>query len=195
MDPVILTTDRLRMRALAPADADAVHAAAQDPATQRWISSFPSPYLREHADAFIDGVVTRGWADDSEYHFGLFLPDGALVGVLGVIRRGPGAAEVGFWATREYRGRGYVTEAVLAAARWAFTELSVDRLEWRAEVGNLPSRAVAERVGFTMEGTLRAAVEHRGVRRDSWVGSLLPSDLGLTPAAPYLAAPDPAVTP
>ncbi|MET8815138.1 GNAT family N-acetyltransferase [Streptomyces sp. NPDC004549] len=194
MDPVILTTDRLRMRALVPADAEAVHAAAQDPATQRWISSFPSPYLREHADAFIGGVVTKGWADDSEYHFGLFLSDGALAGVLGVIRRGPGAAEVGFWATREHRGRGYMTEAVLAAARWAFTELSVDRLEWRAEVGNLPSRAVAERVGFTMEGTLRAAVEHRGVRRDSWVGSLLPSDLGLTPVAPYLAAPDPAVT-
>ncbi|MGV9341449.1 GNAT family N-acetyltransferase [Streptomyces sp. NPDC003688] len=189
MDPVTLTTDRLRMRAVGPADTDAVYAAAQDPESQRWISSFPSPYLREHAEAFI-GVAARGWADDSEYHFGLFLPDGALAGMLGVMRRGPGAAEVGFWATREHRGRGYVTEAALAAARWAFAHLSVDRLEWRAEVGNLPSRAVAERVGFTMEGTLRAAVEHRGVRRDSWVGSLLPSDLGLTPTAPYLAAPD-----
>ncbi|MEU9402396.1 GNAT family protein [Streptomyces sp. NPDC048242] len=193
MDPVTLTTDRLRMRAVGPADADAVYAAAQDPESQRWISSFPSPYLREHAEAFI-GVVARGWADDSEYHFGLFLPDGALAGMLGVMRRGPGAAEVGFWATREHRGRGYMTEAALAAARWAFTDVSVDRLEWRAEVGNLPSRAVAERVGFTMEGTLRAAVAHRGVRRDSWVGSLLPSDLGLTPTAPYLAAPDPAAT-
>ncbi|MFD8915373.1 GNAT family N-acetyltransferase [Streptomyces sp. NPDC059575] len=193
MDPVTLTTDRLRMRAVGPADTDAVYAAAQDPESQRWISSFPSPYLREHAEAFI-GVVARGWADDSEYHFGLFVPDGALAGMLGVMRRGPGAAEVGFWATREHRGRGYVTEAALAAARWAFAHLSVDRLEWRAEVGNLPSRAVAERVGFTMEGTLRAAVEHRGVRRDSWLGSLLPSDLGLTPTAPYLAAPDPAAT-
>ncbi|MEU4151405.1 GNAT family N-acetyltransferase [Streptomyces sp. NPDC026659] len=193
MDPVTLTTDRLRMRAVGPADTDAVYAAAQDPESQRWISSFPSPYLREHAEAFI-GVAARGWADDSEYHFGLFLPDGALAGMLGVMRRGPGAAEVGFWATREHRGRGYVTEAALAAARWAFAHLSVDRLEWRAEVGNLPSRAVAERVGFTMEGTLRAAVAHRGVRRDSWVGSLLPSDLGLTPTAPYLAAPDRAAT-
>lgn len=188
MEPVTLTTERLLLRAVGPDDAEAVFAAARDPAMQRWISRFPSPYPREHAEGFTGRTVPDGWAGDSMFTFGAFLPGGTLVGMLAVTMRAPGVGEVGFWAVREHRGRGYVTEATLAAARWAFTALAVDRLEWRAEVGNLPSRAVAERAGFTVEGTLRSGVANKGVRRDCWVGSLLPSDLGLPSTAPYLPA-------
>ncbi|WP_112470332.1 GNAT family N-acetyltransferase [Streptomyces triticisoli] len=161
MEPVTLTTDRLLLRAIGAQDADAVYAAAQDPDIGRWLSQLPSPYLPEHARHFTEQMVPQGWADGSVF----------------------------FWVTKEHRGNGYVTEAALAVARWAFTRLAVDRLEWRAEVGNNASRAVAERVGFTLEGTLRSALDSRGVRRDCWVGSLLPSDLGLPPTAPYLPAP------
>jgi RimJ/RimL family protein N-acetyltransferase len=189
MEPVELTTGRLLLRTVGPHDTDAVHAAAQDAGMQRWISQFPSPYLREHAESFTEQIVPDGWANDSMYTFGVFLHEGELVGMLGITMRALGVGEVGFWAVKEHRGRGYITEATLAAARWAFTALSVDRLEWRAEVGNQPSRAVAERAGFTLEGTLRSALNNKGVRRDCWVGSLLPSDLGLPSAAPYLPAP------
>ncbi|MFJ5773692.1 GNAT family N-acetyltransferase [Streptomyces sp. NPDC093094] len=192
MEPVTLTTGRLLLRAVGPQDTEAVLTAAQDPDTQRWISQFPSPYLREHAESFTGQLVPDGWESDSMYTFGVFLPGKELAGMLGITMRALGVAEVGFWAAAEHRGRGYITEAVLAGARWAFTGLSVDRLEWRAEVGNRPSRAVAERAGFTMEGTLRSAVNNNGVRRDCWVGSLLPSDLGLPSTAPYLPAPAPA---
>ncbi|MYS14212.1 GNAT family N-acetyltransferase [Streptomyces sp. SID4982] len=188
MNPVELTTERLLLRPVRPDDTEAVLAAAQDPAIQRWISSFPSPYLREHAETFVSSTAPEGWADDSMYTLGAFLPTGELTGMLSLAMRGPGHGELGYWAAREHRGRGYVTEAASAVARWAFTALSVDRLEWRAEVGNGASRAVAERLGFTVEGVLRAGVGSRGVRRDSWVGSLLPSDLGLRSALPYLPA-------
>lgn len=188
MEPVTLPTDRLLLRPVDPDDTEAVFTAAQDPGIQRWIPSFPSPYLWEHAEGFIGRTAPDGWANDSMYTFGVFLPAGELVGMLGITMRGPGVGEIGFWAVKEHRGRGYITESVLAASRWAFTALSVDRLEWRAEVGNGPSRAVAERVGFTVEGTLRSGVDTKGVRRDCWMGSLLPSDLGLPSTAPYLPA-------
>ncbi|MFI1762001.1 GNAT family N-acetyltransferase [Streptomyces sp. NPDC020800] len=188
MEPVTLATDRLLLRAVGPDDTEAVHTAAQDPDIQRWISSFPSPYLWEHAESFTGQMAPGGWASDSMYTFGVFLPTGQLVGMLSITMRALGVGEVGYWATKEHRGHGYVTEATLAASRWAFTALSVDRLEWRAEVGNRPSRAVAERAGFTVEGTLRSGVNNKGVRRDCWVGSLLPSDLGLPSTAPYLPA-------
>ncbi|MFF9409945.1 GNAT family N-acetyltransferase [Streptomyces anandii] len=187
MEPVTLTTDRLVLRTVGPEDTDAVFAAAQDPDIQRW-TTVPSPYLYEHAQGFTGQLVPDGWADDSMFTFGLFLPAGDLVGMLGVTMRGLGEAEIGYWGTKEHRGNGYVSEAASAVARWAFTERCVDRLEWRAEVGNHASRAVAERAGFTVEGTLRSALNNKGVRRDCWVGSLLPSDLGLPSAAPYLPA-------
>ncbi|WCD97294.1 GNAT family N-acetyltransferase [Streptomyces sp. HUAS 31] len=186
MEPVTLTTDRLLMRAVGQKDADTVYEAAQDPDIQRW-TTIPSPYLREHARSFTEELVPEGWQNGSMFTWGLFLPEREdLVGMLGLTMRSMSEAEVGFWGTKEHRGNGYVTEAVLAAARWAFVQLSIDRVEWRAEVGNGPSRAVAERAGFTLEGTLRSAIVQQGVRRDCWVGSLLPSDLALPSTAPYL---------
>jgi RimJ/RimL family protein N-acetyltransferase len=188
MDPVALTTERLLLHIVGPQDTDAVYAAAQDPDVQRW-TTIPSPYLREHAEYFVGQTAPDGWADASMFTFGVFLPSGELAGMLGLTMRSLGVAEVGFWTAKEHRGNGYITEATLAASRWAFTQLSVDRVEWRAEVGNAGSRAVARRAGFTIEGVLRSAINNKGVRRDCWVGSLLPSDLGLPSTAPYLPVP------
>ncbi len=185
MEPVTLTTDRLLLRTVGPRDTEAVYAACQDPDVQRW-TVIPSPYLPEHARSFTEQFVPDGWANDSMFTFGLFLPAGDLVGMLGATMISLGAAEIGFWGAREHRGNGYVTEAVGAVARWAFTARAIDRLEWRAEVGNTASRAVALRAGFTQEGTLRSALNNKGVRRDAWIASLLPSDLDLPSTAPYL---------
>jgi RimJ/RimL family protein N-acetyltransferase len=44
-------------------------------------------------------------------------------------------------------------------------------------VGNEGSRRVAQKLGFTMEGTCRARLLHRGERVDAWVGGLLPGEL------------------
>ncbi|WP_108999756.1 GNAT family N-acetyltransferase [Streptomyces rishiriensis] len=190
-EPLTLTSARLVLRPLDPRDTDAVYTAAQDPDVQRW-TTIPSPYLREHARGFIELLAPEGWATGSMFTFGVFLPDGPLTGVLSLTMRAPGTAEVGFWAAKEHRGHGYTTEAALAASRWAFTDLGVDRVEWRAEVGNEASRAVAKNAGFTLEGTLRSAINNKGVRRDCWLAALLPSDLELPSTAPYLPAPPPA---
>ncbi|MER6960952.1 MULTISPECIES: GNAT family N-acetyltransferase [unclassified Streptomyces] len=187
-EPVTLTTARLVLRPLGPQDADAVYTAAQDPDIQRW-TTIPSPYLPEHAQNFTELLAPEGWTTGSMFTFGVFLPDGSLTGLLSLTMRSLGTAEVGFWTAKEHRGHGYTTEATRTASRWAFTTLRVDRVEWRAEIGNTASRAVAENAGFTLEGTLRSAINNKGVRRDCWLASLLPSDLGLPSTAPYLPAP------
>ncbi|WP_055534978.1 GNAT family N-acetyltransferase [Streptomyces graminilatus] len=188
MDPVTLTTPRLLLRTVGPHDADAVYAAVQDPDIQRW-TTIPSPYLPEHAHGFTNKLVPDSWADGSMFTFGVFLPDAEeLVGMVALTMRAPGVTEVGFWAAKAHRGNGYITEATIAASRWAFTRLSVDRVEWRAEVGNAASLATAQKAGFTMEGTLRSAMINKGVHRDCWVASLLPSDIALPSTAPYIPA-------
>ncbi|MFD5324348.1 GNAT family N-acetyltransferase [Streptomyces sp. NPDC127092] len=188
MEPITLTTDRLRLRPFASADVDAVTAACQDPDIQRW-TQVPSPYTRPDADFFVNRLVPQGWREDGEYGFAVEpLEGGPLLAAAGLHARGPGVREVGFWLVREHRGHGYMTEVVDALARWAFTSLGVHRLVWRAEIGNTPSRAVAERAGFTMEGVERAGLTNKGTVRDAWVASLLPSDLGLPSPLPYLPA-------
>ncbi|MFE7119409.1 GNAT family N-acetyltransferase [Streptomyces sp. NPDC057654] len=195
MEPVTLTTDRLILRPLTDADAEAVHAACQDPEISRW-SSVPSPYTSEDAENYVGRTVPTGWQDDSLYTFGTFAAgDGALVGVVCLVRLAQLAApehqaEIGYWTAKEQRGRGYTVEAVREVVRWAFADLGVERLEWHAEAGNEGSRAVALKAGFQMEGTMRSKSVYAGTRRDEWVASLLPSDLGRPTETPYLPYPD-----
>ncbi|MEU5430342.1 GNAT family N-acetyltransferase [Streptomyces olivoreticuli] len=194
MEPVRLTTERLTLRPLTPSDADGVHAACQDPQIPRY-TSVPSPYTREDARTFIEETCPAGWREDSMYTWGVFTRDGGhLVGSMCLVRLAQlhtlGQAELGYWTAKERRGRGYTVEAAREVARWAFEELGVERLEWYAEAGNEGSRAVALKVGFRMEGTLRAKIPYSGTRRDAWAGSLLPSDLGLPSKTPYLPFPE-----
>ncbi|MBT2456155.1 GNAT family N-acetyltransferase [Streptomyces sp. ISL-86] len=188
MEPITLTTDRLVLTPFTPADIDAVHAACQDPAIQRWLP-LPSPYRREEAESFILHIAPAGWREDTEYTFAVRLAaDGALAGAVSARIRGQGTYEIGYWGAKEFRGRGLITEAVGAVARWAFDELGCARMEWRAEVGNTASRTVAEKAGFRLEGVQRAGLDHNGTRRDCWLASLLPADLGLPSSLPYLPA-------
>ncbi|TVL89102.1 GNAT family N-acetyltransferase [Streptomyces sp. SAJ15] len=194
MEPVTLTTERLILRPFAPSDADALTAACQDPEIPRW-TAVPSPYTPAHAEKFIGETCPEGWREDSGYNLAVVTKDtGSLVGAMGLLQlSGPGTeerrAELGYWTAKEHRGRGYTVEAARTMVDWAFAELGVERLEWLAEVGNEGSLAVARKLGFQMEGTLRARIPYQGTRRDSWIGSLLPSDWGRPSATPYLPAP------
>ncbi|MEX3102287.1 GNAT family N-acetyltransferase [Streptomyces sp. V2] len=185
MQPVTLTSARLTLRPVGPQDTEAIHAAAQDPEIQRW-TTIPSPYLPEHAHAFTTDIVPTGWATNTMYTFGVYLRTGPLTGMLSLTPRTPGTTEIGFWTAEPHRSHGYTTEATLTAAHWSFTHLATSRLEWRAEVGNTASKAVAQNAGFTFEGTLRSAIENKGVRRDCWLASLLPQDLNTPTPTPYL---------
>lgn len=193
MEPVTLKSERLVLRPLGAADAGAVHRACQDPDIARW-TTVPSPYEWRHAESFVTEVSPDGWRDETLFNFGSYLRDtGDLVSSIGLVRLSglhtERIAEIGYWTAKEHRARGYTVEGVTAVARWAFASLGVQRLEWLAEVGNAGSRAVAEKAGFTVEGTLRSRIIHRGTRRDAWIGALLPSDVGMSEEAvqlPYL---------
>ncbi|MEU1617824.1 GNAT family N-acetyltransferase [Streptomyces sp. NPDC005722] len=191
MEPITLTTERLVLRPFGPDDAEAVRLACQDPEIPRW-TPVPSPYTHEHAQEFVTRTCPDGWRDDTVYNFAVTTRDeGRLVGAMGLVRlaqlnTAERQAELGYWTAKEQRGRGLTSEAARAVARWAFDDLGVERLEWFAEAGNAGSRAVAVKAGFRMEGTMRAKIVHQGTRRDAWIGSLLPSDLGLGGGAAYL---------
>lgn len=191
MEPISLTTEHLVLRPFAPSDAAAVHTACQDPEIPRY-TPVPSPYTPEHARVYVAETCPNGWRDDSAYTFGVFgREDGRLVGVMALVRlerlhTPDRQAELGYWTAKEARGRGHTVEAAREVVRWAFEDLGVERLEWVAVAGNEPSRGVARRLGFRMEGTARAMTIQSGVRMDAWRAALLPSDLGLPSKTRYV---------
>ncbi|WP_245607270.1 GNAT family N-acetyltransferase [Pseudonocardia spinosispora] len=92
------------------------------------------------------------------------------VGVLSLLRIQPdiGVIEVGHvhYSPLLQRSRA-ATEAQYLVAAYAFDELGYRRFEWKCDDLNAPSRAAAERLGFTYEGTFRQAVVVRGRNRDT----------------------------
>lgn len=87
------------------------------------------------------------------------LSDRALAGVCDLhgLDWGNRRAHVGYWLGEAWQGRGLMTRAVRALTTHAFVALGLHRLEIHAATENRRSRAVAERLGFRLEGTLRQA--------------------------------------
>lgn len=68
--------------------------------------------------------------------------------------------EIGYWISTPYAGQGYVTEAAAAVADFAFQTLGARRVEIRCDAQNARSAAVARRLQFPLEGTLRHNLRH-----------------------------------
>ncbi|MEU5907695.1 GNAT family N-acetyltransferase [Micromonospora sp. NPDC047467] len=167
----------LRIRPMEEQDLDAVVQTCQDPETIRW-TTVPDPY--ERADAqWYQGFGQDAWARGDAACFVIADQADRYVASLD-LRLSPAdplLADVGFMTAPAFRGRGYLPAALIALSAWGFTTLGLARIEWKANVGNKSSRRVAEKAGFTFEGTARGGLQHRGERMDVWVAALLAEDL------------------
>ena len=79
------------------------------------------------------------------------------VGFLGLSRidHRDGHAEIGYFIAREHWGRGYATEAVGLALRYAFEWLNLRKVYARVYEPNVASIRVLEKNGFELAGRLR----------------------------------------
>lgn len=179
MQPFELRGDGVLLATPTSADVDAITELCQDEEIQRW-TTIPAPYERRHAEQFLSDVVDPGWESGRNLTWALRNPeDRAVLGMVSLnLRDEPGSGEIGFWLGSEGRGHGLMTTAVRLVAEYAFAPegLGLERMVWRANVGNWPSRRVAWRLGFTIEGTLRKELLKRGERVDAWVGTLVAGD-------------------
>jgi RimJ/RimL family protein N-acetyltransferase len=175
VNPVDLIDDQVRLRQARPDDAEAITTACQDPETQRWIP-VPVPYETKHAQEWI-AARAGAWAEDQELNWIVTDADDRLLGTVALHPHDETMREIGFWTAPWARGQGVTTAACRLVCRWAFEELHLERVEWWAAVGNIGSRKVAERLGFSIEGTCRKRLLHRGERQDAWVGGVLRGEL------------------
>jgi ribosomal-protein-serine acetyltransferase len=104
--------------------------------------------------------------------------EGRIVGVAGFhgVDWPNRAASLGYWLAAEEEGRGTMTHAVRALVDHGFGQWGLNRVEIRADVQNIRSRAVAERLGFVHEGTLRQALRLADGFHDDAVYAMLAAD-------------------
>jgi len=102
-----------------------------------------------------------------------------LVGVINVSEIVHGAfrsAYLGYHAFVPHAGRGYMTEGLGLALRWAFGELRLHRVEANIQPGNRASRRLVRRLGFQREGFSRRYLKVAGRWRDHERWALLAED-------------------
>jgi RimJ/RimL family protein N-acetyltransferase len=190
MRPYELRGGRVLLAVPTREDIDRITELCQDEQIQRW-TTVPSPYSRRDADSFIRNVVPAGWDSGSELAWAIREPtDRTVLGMIAVHPDGQDSGEFGYWLGPEARGTGLMTEAARLVVENALdpSGLGLNRLLWRAKVGNWASRKIAWRLGFRIEGTVRAELGQHGRREDAWVATLLAGDKR-EPAQPWFDVP------
>jgi RimJ/RimL family protein N-acetyltransferase len=186
-----LSSGDVTLRAHRVEDADAIAEQCTDPVSIQW-TTVPLGYTHEMAVEWVKSSIPRMWESDSEHIFAIETthPDGVrrFSGSLSLRDEGSARAELAFGAHPAVRGRGVMTTAVNLLLDWGFAERNLQTVIWWANVGNIGSRRVAWKSGFTFGGTVRRWLDHRGDPCDAWVAALHRDD-SRTPKNDWLDTP------
>jgi len=168
-----LETERLILRPIAAEDFDAWAAFMADEEAARFIGG-----VQPRAAAWRGMATMAGsWALKGFAMFSVIEKDtGRWVGRLGPwVPEGWPGTEVGWGLARETWGKGYATEGATAAIDWAFDNLGWTEVIHCVDPDNLPSAAVARRLGSRNRGPGKlpppfehAPIEIWGQSRDEW---------------------------
>lgn len=175
--PVLGIVGGLELRPWEFRDADVLVAAGQDPAIRLWNRLVvESP---EHARQRIERLHRR-WQAEQAAIWAIARADGG--GALGLIGWGDidledGNAEIVYWVLPAARGGGVVVEATKRLSRWAFDDLGLHRLRLCHSTANPASCRVAEKAGYSFEGTMRGALLHEDGWHDEHLHALVQGDI------------------
>lgn len=124
------------------------------------------------------------WLTGSESGFvnwAIVMPTGEAVGIICLLNIAPQhrRIEIGHVLfSKSLQRTTEATEACYVLMEYAF-KLGYERVEWKCNVENAPSKRAAERLGFVEEGVLRRHMIVRGRRRESWMGSVILEEWGV----------------
>jgi [ribosomal protein S5]-alanine N-acetyltransferase len=121
---------------------------------------FPHPYTRREGIDFLDFVRSQ----EPECAFAIEHGDEAIGGVGFLVGRDIArmSAEMGYWLSEDFWGRGIATRAVTAMSEWAFDNYKLTRVFAMAFAHNAASIRVLEKSGFVCEGVMRRSAIKNG---------------------------------
>jgi RimJ/RimL family protein N-acetyltransferase len=166
LEPPVLDTPRLSMRPPRGEDFDAWADFVADAAATRYLGG---PVARSVAwRSFL--TMAGAWAVQGFAMFSVIEKgSGRWVGRVGPwYPEGWPGTEVGWGIVSDCWGRGYATEAAIAAIDWVFDVLGWSEVIHVIDVDNAPSQAVARKLGSRKRGRGRLPAPHESAVVDIW---------------------------
>jgi RimJ/RimL family protein N-acetyltransferase len=148
------------------------------PEISAWLEWCHADYTIEEAETFIKSRP-EAWEREEEYGFAVFdaKTKEFLGGVgLNLFNRRFRLCNLGYWLRTSATGRSIASKATRLVAKFALTELGLNRIEIVASVKNIPSQRAAEKAGAKREGILRKALPLHGEVHDCIMYSLIAED-------------------
>ncbi len=171
----MLQGDRITLRPILEADLEAAYAAHMNIANRG--AFFPVGVVSE--PSFRKAFAEHGYWQRDEGTLLIVARDGKIAGHIEFYK------PVAYWDAFElsyqlyeerFAGKGYASQAVQLLVDYLFGAKKQNRIQLVIVPGNEASRRVAEKCGFTLEGTARGAFFNGGASQDVLVYSLLRDD-------------------
>jgi ribosomal-protein-serine acetyltransferase len=120
-----------------------------------WMPWAVDDYDVEHAKQWIQRTLDE-FAHDGRFN-ALILSDDAMIGTVGFhdLDTANRHAAIGYWIDYRHQGKGIITRCCRVLIDHLFNTMNLNRVQINCNVENERSRAVPERLGFSLEGTLR----------------------------------------
>lgn len=154
-----MLTDSLRISLSIPQFADELFALTDRNRLflRRWLPWLDGTTTPEDTRRFLALQVHR-FARGESLHVTIF-SDGSIAGVAGFnsLDRINGIGYIGYWLGEDFTGKGIMTAVVRDLIEVGRRYYSLQKVDIRCATGNLRSRAIPERLGFSHEGTLARA--------------------------------------
>jgi ribosomal-protein-serine acetyltransferase len=156
---VLVGDERTILRSPRLADAGPLFAAidASRAYLRRWLPWVDGSTSPEHTREFLRGAIA-GTAEGKSLIL-VIEHEGQPCGTAGFnwIDAANGTCEIGYWLREDLQGRGIITGCCRALVTHAFDGLGLYSVRIAAAVENERSRRVPERLGFRLDGVIRAA--------------------------------------
>jgi ribosomal-protein-alanine N-acetyltransferase len=136
----------------------------------------PFPYTKYNAEEYISVMIS---ADKNNTFAFAVAVDNKVIGSISVFRKENIhrlTAELGYYISEEYWGRGIMTEAVNQICKYVFDNSDIIRIYAEVFARNSASCRVLEKAGFHYEGTLRNNAIKNGKIIDTKIYSKLNTD-------------------
>jgi ribosomal-protein-alanine N-acetyltransferase len=151
-----LQTPRLILRKLAITDAEDIFAYASDPQVTTYTAWETHRSINETYE-YLNNFVFQMYRSGKGMNWGIVMKEnGKLIGTCSlhttsVHRR----AELGYVLSRNYWGKGLMTEAAKSAIAFGFHVMQLQRIQAICDVNNVSSARVLEKAEMHFEGILR----------------------------------------